>query len=200
LRKFALLAALCAFPLLASLASAQQADFGIGFGTVTSTGTYSISDTFSSVPEKGGVYPNINFDVIFHRRLGFGFEASWKGGQGAYGGTGGQPYRPFLYDFNAVYQPRLGKKFGADIMGGVGLQSTRFYGYTPTTGCVYFGSCYTSADHFLVHLGGGVRYYFYNHFFIRPEVHYYWVNNNLEFSSPNIIRLGGTIGYTLGPE
>jgi hypothetical protein len=190
---------MCALLLVAGLASAQQADFGFGFGTVTSSGSYTSTSSAFTIPEKGGVYPNINFDVIFHRRIGFGFEASWRGGQGAYGGTGGQPYRPFLYDFNGVFQPRLGKKIGADLDAGIGVQSTRFYLPYCTNGITC--NNYTSTNHFLVHLGGGLRYYFWNHVFIRPEVHYYYINNNSDvFSSPSIIRVGGTIGYTLGPE
>ena len=144
---------------------------------------------------------NIGADVIFHKRLGVGFDADWRASQGSYGGTGGQPYRPLLFDFNGVYQPRLGKKAGLDLFGGIGWQSTRFYGYTPTSGCVYFGACYTSSNHFLVDLGAGVRYYPWGHFFVRPEVRYYHILNNTDvFSSGNVVRVGASIGYTIGPE
>jgi len=33
-----------------------------------------------------------------------------------------------------MYQPKLGKKIGADLMAGIGAQSTRFYGFTNTPG------------------------------------------------------------------
>jgi hypothetical protein len=181
-----------------SFASAQQLDVGLGFGTVTSSGSSACTVTACSVAEKGGTYPAIGFDVIFHKRIGFGFETAWKASQGAYGGPGGQPFRPILYDFNAVYQPRFSKTVGADLMAGIGAQSTRFYLPYCTNG--FTCNNYSSDNHFLVHLGGGLRYYFWHHVFVRPEVHYYKINNNVEFSSDNVIRVGGTLGFTLGPE
>jgi hypothetical protein len=199
LRKFAFLAIIsAAFSLLPSLASAQQGDAMIGAGTLFSPKSSSDSLSTFTIPEKGGLYPSISGDVIFHDRLGANFEVSWKGSQGAYGGPGGQPYRPIIYDFNGVFQPRISKKVGADLMAGIGWQSTRFYGYTATSNCVYFGACYTSDNHFLVHIGGGVRYYFWHDLFVRPEAHYYHVVNQNQFDSGNIIRVGASIGYTIG--
>jgi outer membrane protein with beta-barrel domain len=200
LRKLAFVATVFAFFVLANLASAQQADAMLGFGTVVSPGAPSCGASVKfTCPEKGGLYINFGADVIFHRRMGFGFDAAWKGGQGAYGGKGGQPFRPILFDLNGVYQPRLNKKVGADLMAGIGWQSTRFYGYQPTSSCVYFGACYQSSNHFLVDLGAGVRYYVKGNFFVRPEVRYYRIfNNTSDFSSDNIIRVGASIGYTIG--
>ena len=149
---------------------------------------------------KGGFYPSLSADVIFHKRIGFGFETAWRGGQGDYAGLG-IPYRPIMFDFNAVYQPKLSKKAGLDLMGGIGWQTTRFYGYQPTSNCVYFGACYTSSNHFLMHVGGGIRYYIWGHVFLRPEAHYYHiVNNTADFSNNNVIRVGASIGYTIGPD
>lgn len=199
MRKLALVATVFAILAFAGVASAQQGDAWLGFGTVTQSGS---CDVFTFLcPEKGGLYPNIGADVIFHKRFGAAFDIAWRGGQGAYGGTGGQPYRPILWAFNGIYQPKLSKKVGLDILGGIGFQSTRYYGYTPTTGCVYFGACYQSSNHFLVDAGAGVRYYFYGHVFVRPEVRYYWINNNTsDFTGNNLFRFGGSIGYTIGPE
>ena len=204
MRKFAFLAAIFTFLAVANFASAQQGDAMLGFGTVMSPGAADCGASgFINLvcPEKGGLYPNISADVIFHKRLGVGFDASWRGGQGDFAGLG-QPYRPILFDFNGVYQPRLSKKVGADLMAGIGWQSTRFYGYQPTSNCVYFGACYSSSNHFLVDIGGGIRYYVWGHVFVRPEAHYYHILNNTDFfSSGNIIRVGASIGYTIGgPE
>jgi hypothetical protein len=204
LRKFAFLAAIFMFLTAANFASAQQADAMFGFGTVMSPGAADCGASgFVNLvcPEKGGLYPNISADVIFHKRIGFGFDASWRGSQGDFAGLG-QPYRPILFDFNGVYQPRLSKKVGADLMAGIGWQSTRFYGYQPTSNCVYFGACYSSSNHFLVDIGGGIRYYVWGHVFVRPEAHYYHILNNTDFfSSGNVIRVGASIGYTIGgPE
>ncbi len=202
MRKFAFVATAFVFFSLANLASAQQGDAMLGFGTVLSPGAPACGQSaLFTCPEKGGLYMNLGADVIFHRRMGFGFDAAWKAGQGQYGGSGGQPFRPILFDFNGVYQPKLGKKVGADLMGGIGWQSTRFYGYTPTTSCVYFGACYQSSNHFLVDLGAGLRYYVWGHVFVRPEVRYYRIfNNTADFSSDNIFRVGASIGYTIGPD
>ena len=202
MRKFVFVATVFTFFALASLASAQQGDAMLGFGTVVSPGAAACGASFSTVftcPEDGGLYTNISADVIFHKRLGIGFDAAWRAGQGAYGGLGGQPYRPLLFDFNGVYQPRLSKKVGADLMAGIGWQSTRFYGYEPTSSCVYFGACYQSSNHFLIDLGAGLRYYVWHHVFVRPEAHYYRIfNNTTDYSSDNVIRLGASIGYTIG--
>jgi len=197
LRKFAFVAALFAVCLLVNLASAQQADVALGFGTMMAPGAAACNLT-TGCPEKGGLYPNVGVDVIFHRRIGFAYDVSWRGGAGNYGGTG-QPYRPILNDFNAVFQPRLGKKVGADLFGGIGWQDTRYYSFQYTSNCIYFGACFSSSDHFLVDVGGGLRYYFWHHAFIRPELHYYWIHNNIaDFNSGNIVRVGASIGYTIG--
>lgn len=202
LRKLAFLATAVSFLLLASFACAQQGDAMIGFGTVTSPsnngcGFYGGAGNYVC-PEKGGLYVNVGGDIIFHRRYGAGFDVAWRGGQGNYQGTG-QPYRPILFDFNGVYQPRISKKLGADLMAGVGWQSTRFYGLVDNTNCLAFGACYTSSNHFLIDAGAGVRYYFWHAVFVRPEFRYYYVNNNTsDFSSNSVIRVGASIGYTIG--
>jgi hypothetical protein len=124
---------------------------------------------------------------------------AWRGSQGNYAGIG-LPYRPILYDFNADYQPRLSKKVGADLFAGIGWQSTRFYSGNYT--CSYF-SCinYVSSNHFLIDAGAGIRYYFWGHVFVRPEIRYYNIHNNTaDFTSGNVFRAGGSIGYTIGPE
>jgi hypothetical protein len=200
LRKTALLVVICGFIFLASLSQAQQADAMLGFGTIMSSGSTACGANSCVIPERGGLYPTISADVIFHKRVGFNFEASWRARQGNYAGLG-IPFRPILFDFNGVYQPHLSKKVGVDLMGGIGWQSTRFYGYQPTSNCVYFGACYTSSNHFLVDVGGGIRYYVRGHVFVRPEAHFYHiVNNTADFSSNNVVRVGAAIGYTIGPD
>ena len=206
MRKTALFATLLCMFLFATMAFAQQGDVALGFGTMMSPSAAQCNGS-SGCPEKGGVYPSVSADVVFHNRLGFAYEVTWRGGQGAYGGSGGFPYRPIINDFNLVFQPRLGKKIGLDLMGGVGFQDTRLYSgnYTCT-----FVSCtnYTTSNHFVTTVGGGVRYYIWRHVFVRPEVKYYNVLNNVQnvslgnfgFSSSSLVRVGGSLGYTIGPE
>lgn len=201
LRKLSFFAVVFSFLAFASLASAQQGDVMIGFGTVESPGAYACGQT-SSVnficPEKGGLYMNAGGDVIFHKRIGVAFDAAWRASQGLYQATL-IPYRPIIFDINGDYQPKISKKIGADLMGGIGWQDTRYYGYTNNFNCNALGACYNSSNHFLVDMGAGIRYYFWGHVFARPEVHYYRIfNNTVDFSSDNVLRLGVSIGYTIG--
>jgi len=211
LRTSGFLAIVFGFFSLCSVAFAQQGDAYIGGGTMLSSSASpplilntncGLSSSGNAVcPEKGGTYLNLGGDVIFKNRLGAAFDVNWKASQGEFGGPGGQPYRPLLFTFNGVFQPKLSKKAGADLFGGIGWQSTRFYGYQPTSNCVYFGACYTSSNHFLVDVGGGIRYYVWGHMFIRPEVRFFHiVNNGDNFTSDNVIRVGASIGYTIGPD
>lgn len=197
MRKLALFAPVFAVLFFTQFASAQQGDAMFGFGTLMSSGSCDINT--GVCPEKGGLYPSFSADVIFHKRVGFNFETAWRASQGSYGGVGGQPYRPILSDFNIMYQPKLSKKVGADLMAGIGWQSTRFY----LPYCTGTFSCnnFVSSHHFLVDLGGGLRYYVWNHVFVRPEIHYYHIQNNTDvFSNTNVFRVGASIGYTIGPD
>jgi hypothetical protein len=204
LRKLALFVFVFSFFSFANLASAQQGDAMIGFGTIIGTGTTDSACVQSFVSncvgkETGGLYTTISGDVVFRRRVGFNFEANWRTSQALDAANGGQYYRPLIFDFNGLYQPKISKKAGADLMAGIGWQSTRFYQYTATFSCQYYNSCYVSNNHFLVHFGGGLRYYVWGHVFVRPEVHYYQIVNNTDvFSSGNVFRVGASIGYTIG--
>ena len=87
LRKIGFLASVATLFLFAHLASAQQADASFGLNALMSPGAESCNFN-TGCPEKGGIYPSIGADVIFHRRLGLGFDVAWRGGQGNYGGSG----------------------------------------------------------------------------------------------------------------
>jgi opacity protein-like surface antigen len=201
LRKFALLS--CSVILfLATFAFAQQGDIMVGGGTLLSPR----SNSASVVPpptEKGGVYVNIAADLVkFKHRTGFNVETAWRYHQTGYGDTN-ETYRPILTDFNALFQPQIRKKIGLDLFAGIGIASTRFNVPSATTCSVPESGCtfYTSNNHFMEDLGGGVRYYVWHrldHVFVRPEIHYYHIQNNGAFSSPNVFRAGVSIGYTIG--
>ncbi len=202
MRRSAFVATLFAVLLLCSFASAQQGDAYVGGGTLLSSDSSCTLNSGGNLvcPQKGGLYLNLGADVIFKSRLDAAFDINWKASQGNFGGLG-VPYRPLMFTFNGVYQPRINKKAGLDLVGGIGWQSTRFYGYNPSSNCVFFGACYTSSNHFLVDVGGGIRYYFFGHAFIRPEARFYHIMNNTDiFTSNNVIRVGASIGYTIGPE
>jgi hypothetical protein len=206
LRKLAIFApvfAVLSFVLLfaqfstAQLASDQQFDVFIGGSTTLSS---SPSAPNFLPEENGGLYINIGGDAVFLRhRLGVNVESAWRATQGEYI-AGVENYRPVLTDFNLLFQPRLGKRLGLDLTGGIGAGSTRFYQPGPScSGCIN----YVSTDHFMEHLGGGIRYYFWHHAFVRPEVNYYHIQNNNTvedngFSSNNLLRVGASVGYTFG--
>jgi len=200
LRKLAILPSVCAFLFLAQFASAQQGDIMFGGGTLLSS---SSSNSSAAPSENGGTYLNIDGDVVgFKKRLGFNIGTAWRASQGDYGSGTGITFRPILTDFNALYQPRLGKKFGLDLFGGIGIASSRFY-VQQIVSCNIGSGCinYTSSNHFMEDLGGGIRYYAWRHFFVRPEVHYYHIQSNTdEFNSNNAVRVGASIGYTIGAD
>jgi hypothetical protein len=153
LRKFARIAAVCALGVWAlgwsaSFVSAQQVDVMVGGGTLLSSSPVTATQNQPVISEKGAPYPSVSGDVIFYERFGVNFEGAWKWKEGVYPGDD-QTYRPILLDVNALFQPRLSKKFGADIMVGAGAESIRFYpGYG---GNCSYASCsnFISSNHFL---------------------------------------------------
>lgn len=206
MRKLVLLSTVISSVLFfATCASAQQGDAFFGGGTLLSSSPSSTALANGNIAEKGGTYLNVGGDVVaFKKRLGFMVETSWRASQASYQGY--LTYRPIFTDFNALWQPRLGKKVGLDVFGGIGIAATRFY-VPYATSCNYFSGCinYNSEDHFMQHAGVGIRYYVWHHFFVRPEVHYYHIDNNDNintggFTSDNVFRVGGSIGYTIGPD
>jgi opacity protein-like surface antigen len=196
LRKLAFLAPVLAVLFFAQFASAQQGDVFIGGGSLLSS-----SASNGSFPsERGGLYLNLGGDVVFMKHVGVNIETAWRATQGVYA-SGIENYRPILTDFNLLYQPNLGKKIGLDLMAGIGAGDTRFYAPGPSTPGY---ANYVSTDHFMEHLGGGIRYYVWHHVFVRPEIHYYHIqsnsniNNNGAFNSDNVFRIGASVGYTIG--
>jgi hypothetical protein len=176
-------------------AQAQRLDIGFGVGTMSAPSASSATDGHSQQSLNGGAYLGFSGNVLINKRFGVGGEIAWKGSEGLWGGY--QPYRPILWDFNGVWIPKLASHVYADLEAGIGAQSTRFY--TPFTTCG-FNSCtnYQTSTHFLGHFGGGIRLYPVGNLFLRPEVHYYLVNNNWEFSSAHAVRYGVTLGYSFG--
>lgn len=196
LRKLALFAPVFACLCFAQLALAQQGDVFIGGGTLLSP-----SGSNNGLPqEKGGLYLNLGGDVVFSHHVGVNVETAWRATQGVYI-LDDLNYRPILTDFNLLYQPHIGKKLGLDLMAGIGAGDTRFY--TPGASVAGYAN-YESTDHFMEHLGGGVRYYVWHHLFVRPEIHYYHIQNNNSFtdngyfSSNSLFRVGASVGYTIG--
>jgi hypothetical protein len=198
LKKFGLLTSACAVLLFANFASAQQQiDVLLGGATLMSSTPLGDSASFQPPPENDGTYVSIGADVIAlgrKHRFGLNVESSWRYRQASYYGY--ETYRPILTDVNALFQPQLGKRTGLDLMGGIGIASNRF---DLLSSCNINGGCinYTSSNHLMEDIGGGIRYRVWRHFFVRPEAHYYHIQNNLGFNSNKVFRVGASIGYTL---
>jgi hypothetical protein len=197
LRTLGLLAVLVAAFFVATAVQAQEIDIGFGVGTVTSPSGSSASAGHSPQSLGGGAYPAFSGNVLIKHELGIQGEVAWRASQNIYAGV--QPFRPIFYDFNGIWVPRFGKRAGAELMGGIGGLSVRFY--TPFVNCSFTGCTnYVSSNHFLGHVGGGLKFYVTRSIFIRPEVHAYFIHNNFEFSSGHAFREGVSIGYTFRPE
>ena len=168
----------------------------MGSSILLSTKNSNASETFLPPPEKGGLYPSFSVDRIFSNRFGYGAELATTYKQESYNGY--QGYRSIFYDVNAIYAPDLRKRMTADLMAGVGGERILFY--SPYGGCNYSAGCIThlDANHLLFHLGADIRYTVWRRFFVRPEAHLYHIVNNAEFHSDNVLRVGGSIGYTFG--
>jgi len=180
-----------------SVVRAQQIDFAAGGSTLWSPKPLTASQAFLPPALKGGTYAQASLQYLTERRLGLNFEGAFRPKEGLYNGY--QHYRPIFYDVNAVYAHRLAPKARGDFMAGVGGETLLFYG---VTNCNYSGGCRTNvnSNHFLIHGGVGVRYYFWNKFFVRPEFHYYYVHDNFEFHSDHVLRIGASIGHTFGGQ
>ena len=194
MKKLTLLAVSIVFCLIGASAFAQQLDVGFGVSGLSS-GSPTTSNGLFYPSDRGGLYPGFSADFLLHHRFGIEGELSWRASQNLYGGY--QPYRPVFYAFNAIWAPQLTKSLTAEVMGGIGGEDIRFYGYT---NCTYFGGCttYTSSTHFMGDVGGGLRAYIWHNAFLRPEVRLYLINNNVEFSSSRVVRYGVTLGYSFG--
>ncbi|MFL6436593.1 MAG: hypothetical protein ACJ71Q_03360 [Terriglobales bacterium] len=199
MRRLSALLFVCSSLILAGTLHAQQFDaqFGIS-GIHSQSATNFDPNNVDHLPQSlsGGVYPSVAADFLLFHNLGVGGEISWRATRALYLDT--LDYRPIFYDFNAVYARKV-SRVGFAAMGGIGAQSTRFY----EGGCVSInanGQCtdFVSSNHFLLHLGAALRLYVTHSVYVAPELHYYYVRNNVDFTSPNVTRYGLNIGYTFG--
>jgi len=193
-KKGTLIAVISCAVLLGAGAFGQQVDATLGFGTVTATSASQAGSGYSPQSIGGGLTPSAGADFLLAHNFGFGAEFSWRGSKANYTLAGLQ-YRPFFYDFNGVWVPRVNKYISPELMAGIGAENVRYYVGAGCSGC----QNYVSSSHFLGHFGGGIRLYpTKSNFFVRPEAHVYLVHNNTQFSSPYATRYGVSIGYTFG--
>ena len=178
----------------ASLACAQQIDVAVGGATISAPPASAAFGNHEPQSLDGGIYPVFSADYLFFRKhIGIQGEFAWDWNKPIYAPDFiNLPYKPLFYDFNAIYSSSRTKHHLAfEILGGVGVQNTRFYVATCSG-----NSCFGTTNHLLLDGGGGIKYYFWRNFFIRPEGRYYFTLNNVEFSSDHSIRYGASFGYT----
>jgi Outer membrane protein beta-barrel domain len=182
-----------------TLAHAQRIDAAFGVGTILAPGASSASGSEYPVSLSGGLYTGLSGDLIFWHNLGVGAEIFWRASQGVnYGGSVGVNYRPFFYDFNAVYSPKIANRIYLELVGGLGGLDTRFY-ECPDYDCdLGYSNGVNSFAHFDVDFGGGVKFYVKHGIFIRPEARYYYIRDDTNFSSNHAARVGISVGYTFG--
>jgi hypothetical protein len=180
---------------LASIARAQQMDFAFGISTISSPAYTNTNVTYPPQSLTGGIYPAISGDFLLRKHIGIMGEISWRGSQGLYNQY--QPYRPIFWDFNGLYLRDISKRVAVEGSAGIGAESTRFY--TNYYNCNYLGCTpYATSTHFMGQFGAGLKLYAHGGIFVRPEVHFYLVHNNVEYSSSRVLRYGASIGYTFG--
>ncbi len=187
--------ALAALTVGSNFAHAQKVDLAFGISTIDAPGASSADSSHSPVSLTGGTYPGFSGDVQAWHNFGVGAEIFWKGSRADYANTGIN-YRPVLWNINGVYSPKIATHAYLELVGGIGALSTRFY--TGTTCGAYSCSNYQSSNHFDADFGAGLKLYPKGSFFIRPEARVYLVHNNLEYSSPRVVRYGVSVGYTFG--
>jgi hypothetical protein len=204
LSKFAVVACTCVV-LFCAVCHAQQTDVALSYGTMESPSPRPGVVNFQQPAEKNGVYVGVSADFIrFKRHLGVSVESVWRDKKAAYPANG-ESYRPFLTDVDLIQQRDLkkrilGRAMGFDLLAGVGLARTNFYLPSAPSCSIIIGGCinYTSSNHFMQDLGVNFRVYPWRHFFFRPEIRYYHIDNNFEFHSANLVRGSVSIGYSFG--
>jgi len=186
---------------------AQSISAYYSVGTATDSSSNQQIDTFGTgipftTPKMGGLTSDIGGLFMFSKYLGASADFSWRDTSAAYAGLN---YRPFFYNFDAVYEPLKTKRFVPELRAGLGGMNLS-YSYN-STACDAFVGCSSSTQpvesshHFQVDMQAAARIYFTNHLFLRPAVEAHYVNNFFQFGSNWVPSASIGIGYTFGnPE
>jgi hypothetical protein len=86
---------------------AQEVAAYLGFGSTHVSSTGAQIQTFSDgnlykTPSLGDFFAHLGGSVFVTKQVGVGAEISWTTSQGYYAGI---PYRPMLYNFDAIFRP-----------------------------------------------------------------------------------------------
>ncbi|HLI83144.1 MAG TPA: outer membrane beta-barrel protein [Bryobacteraceae bacterium] len=194
------------FDLNVGFGSAWNKSNGQGFDSAQSINAFgpctpNSADPFClKTPSLGGFFLGFGGDVMLTKRYGFGAEVSFQPGHPDYGPF---QYRQTFYDFNGIYSPVNNKRVQVKIEGGIGGARTSFA--VNQTSCIG-AACATqavptgiNANHFAIHVGVGVELFVTEHFFVRPEFDYRYVNGFTDqFNSTSVPAAMVWVGYSFG--
>jgi len=209
------------------LASAQSGDVSFGLGTVHDKATGSGLDTNSLLScspasdascvltgHLAGVMMGFNGNFMLTKKYGVGGDVVFQPARQNFAvltpvsATNSQgeniQSRLTFYDFNGIAQPIKNKRLAVQVFGGFGGANLRFY--DTLTGSSTIGSSnssqyLSSANHFQLHAGVGVPFYFKEHFFVRPQFDIHYVPNLDQQYGRDIVTQGMVwVGYTFGGQ
>ena len=148
-------------------------------------------------PSLGGFFAHIGASVFVTKHVGVGAEISWRTSQGDYAGI---PYRPILYNVDAIFRPAkfTTTRLAPELRAGIGGARLHFSPVDDQS-CAQVSGC-PASHHFQQHLGAAVRWYLTDHLFLRPALDLHHVNNFFEFGSTWVPQYSVGIGYSLGRE
>lgn len=164
-------------------ARAQSVDVFAGLNVLT-------AKEVSQIPKLGGgVFPSAGAE-LWLGAIGIGAEAAFRAT------TTDQNLRPTYFDVNLLLSPfHITRSAWPELMVGLGSQNVQ--GFEDLGSCGSLSNCAQFAGHHLAaHLGLALKIYATEHFFVRPEAHFYFVHDNQAF--PNAQRFGVSLGYSFG--
>ncbi|MGH9393771.1 MAG: hypothetical protein ACRD1E_06340 [Terriglobales bacterium] len=170
----------------APAAPAQSVDAFLGLNALTA------SQAVQNIPKLGGgLFPSAGVN-LFLGAIGIGAEAAFRAQKSSSG------LRPVYYDVNLLLDPfHISRSIIPEFMLGLGAQSV--HDYQNLASCGGASSCISYASsHLALHTGLAVKVYLTEHFFLRPEAHFYFIRNNQAFQTSSSQRFGVSLGYTLG--
>jgi hypothetical protein len=186
-----------------------NAYFGMGSATAPATPIpLNLGGIDFARKHMGGLFGLFGADFMATSRWGFGGEYVFRFAQADYVPDIGLKARPSFYDFNAIVQPwTVSKRFVPVFQAGLGGAKVSYYvsqqHCSVLSGCSSSSTLVDSSNHFQFHFSGGVRWYFRENIFLRPQVDVRWVHNLNDANAPTFGRnwvpqYAISIGYTSG--
>jgi hypothetical protein len=182
--------------------SGQEVSAYLGLGGAYDSSNGAQIDTFSDgnlhkTPSMGGLFGHIGAAVFVTKHVGIGLEISGNLPKGNYAGI---PYRPVFYDVDAIFRPArfTTKRLVPELRAGIGVARLRFLPDDDQS-CAQVPGC-PASNHFQQHVAVATRWYFTNHFFLRPAFDLHHVDNFFEFGSDWVPEYSVGIGFSLGRQ